>query len=61
MFGHGSADPVVPTKWGEQSAEMLKKVNFAVDWKVYPGMQHTSCPKEFGDIKSFLDKAIAKE
>jgi len=58
MFGHGSADPVVPTKWGEASANLLKSHNFGVEWKVYPGVQHSSCPQEFGDIKRFLDGAI---
>jgi len=59
LFGHGSVDPVVPTQWGQLSHEMLKKNRFDSDFKVYRGVQHSSCAEEFGDIKNFLDKVIA--
>lgn len=33
---HGSADSVVPTALGKESHEMLKKLGFDIDMKVYP-------------------------
>lgn len=58
FFGHGSSDNVVPTKWGEKSADVLKKAGFEVNWKTYRGVAHSSCAEEFGDINKFLDKAL---
>jgi len=59
LFGHGTIDPVVAMKWGEKSAELLKSRGVQVTWKQYRGLQHSSTPEEFSDIKVFLDQAIS--
>jgi len=58
FFGHGTTDPVVPMHWGEKSADLLKSKGMEVDFKKYRGLQHSSHPDEFGDIKLFLDKQL---
>ncbi|CBY19004.1 unnamed protein product [Oikopleura dioica] len=58
FFGHGKSDNIVPNNFGRVSADALKSSGFDVTWKDYPGMGHSSCADEFGDIKQFLDKAI---
>jgi len=56
LMGHGTDDQVVPTQWGQKSFELIKEKGVEIEWKKYSGVQHSSCPQEFGDIKSFLDK-----
>lgn len=58
MICHGDSDPVVPHKWGEASAALLKKFNKAVDFRTYKNMAHSSCDKEMMDIKTFIDKHL---
>jgi predicted esterase len=58
LMGHGTDDGVVPLQWGSKSAELIKEKGVEIEWKKYSGVQHSSCPQEFGDIKSFLDKTL---
>ena len=61
FFGHGTIDPVVPMHWGEKSADLIKSKGMDVQFKKYRGLQHSSHPDEFGDIKLFLDAHLKKE
>lgn len=36
FMGHGSADPMVPTAFGQQSCDELKKLGFDASMKMYP-------------------------
>ena len=52
--GHGDADEVVRTSWGEASKERLEELGCSVSFATYPGMAHSACPEEFDAISSFL-------
>lgn len=39
---HGDSDPVVPLRWGEQSAALLKKINKSVEFRTYKNLAHSS-------------------
>lgn len=45
LLCHGDADPVVPHRWGQESASILKKLNKCVDFRTYKGMSHSSSDK----------------
>ncbi len=39
---HGDSDPIVPLRWGEQSAALLKKFNKSVEFRTYKNLAHSS-------------------
>lgn len=53
LMCHGSADPVVPLTLGERSREVLARLGYAVDWRMYP-MQHQVCAEEVLAIRAWL-------
>lgn len=40
---HGDCDPIVPYKWGQMTASLLKQFMTNTEFKTYRGMMHTSC------------------
>src|SRR3546814_17898952 len=36
FLGHGTQDPVVPFRAGEQTQALLRALGFTVDWHAYP-------------------------
>ena len=58
FMAHGTEDPVVVIKRGEDSKDQLKSLGYDVDWNTYP-MQHSVHPKEISDISKFLKKVLA--
>ena len=59
FWGHGTADPVVQFKWAEKSRDLLKSQNVNnIDWRVYPGMQHSACPEEIDAFSAFLTRIL---
>ena len=50
---HGTMDPVVRNEYGKRSYEKLKQMGINASWHTYP-MQHSACPEELNDIKTFL-------
>lgn len=57
--GHGTQDPLVPLKWGEMTAALMKQMTSKHTLKTYP-MMHSSCEEEMDDVQRFLD-SIAKK
>ena len=35
LMGHGDADPLVKYEWGRRTADALKEMGFAVDFRTY--------------------------
>ncbi|KAI1176446.1 phospholipase/Carboxylesterase [Nemania sp. FL0916] len=58
FMAHGSADHVVPTGFGQLSFEVLKKQNFSVTMKMYPGMAHSACAEELAEVEAFLQSRL---
>jgi len=58
FMGHGTQDPVVPFGAGEQSAAVLRKLGFAVEWHHYR-MPHSVCPQEIADLGDWLSLRFA--
>lgn len=40
---HGDCDPIVPYKWGQATATLLKGFMSRTEFKTYRGVMHSSC------------------
>jgi phospholipase/carboxylesterase len=58
FMAHGTQDPVVVIKRGEDSRDLLKSCHYTVDWHTYP-MAHSVHPNEISDISTFLRQVLA--
>lgn len=58
FMAHGSEDPVVPYLAGKQSAGLLRRLGFEVDWHVYP-MQHSVSGEEVRDLGNWFNARLA--
>ncbi|XP_018336018.1 acyl-protein thioesterase 1 [Agrilus planipennis] len=55
---HGDCDPVVPYKWGQMTASLLKTLLKSPEFKTYKGLMHTSSDEELQDMKVFVSKHL---
>ncbi|GMR52839.1 hypothetical protein PMAYCL1PPCAC_23034, partial [Pristionchus mayeri] len=55
LFGHGTADEVVPYEWGQMTQQTLSKFCSNVSFKSYNGMGHSTCPEEMKELKNFIE------
>ncbi|XP_024886361.1 acyl-protein thioesterase 2 [Temnothorax curvispinosus] len=55
---HGDCDPIVPYKWGQTTATLLKQFMTQTEFKTYRGMMHTTDQEEMRDIKKFIEKVL---
>lgn len=39
---HGDCDPLVPYKWGQMTASLLKQFSSKIDFRTYRGLGHSS-------------------
>ena len=60
FMAHGTQDPVVPFRAGEQSQALLRELGFTVDWHAYP-MPHSVCMEEIRDLGDWLAPRLAGE
>jgi len=56
---HGDSDPVVQTRWGQLTADVLSKVLTKHQFKTYRGMGHSSCNEEQNDAKTFIANCLS--
>lgn len=54
LLCHGESDPVVPHRWGQESAALLKKYNKSIDFRSYKNMAHSSCDKVWQIIQFYF-------
>lgn len=59
FMAHGTQDPVVVLKRGEDSRDALARLGHPVEWHTYP-MQHSVHPHEIADIAKFLTRVLGK-
>ncbi|XP_003699191.1 acyl-protein thioesterase 1 [Megachile rotundata] len=55
---HGDCDPIVPYRWGQLTASVLKQFMTQTEFKTYGGMMHTSCDEEMRDMKEFIKRVL---
>lgn len=59
FMAHGTQDPVVVLKRGEESRDALQALGQPVQWHTYP-MQHSVHPQEITDIAAFLKQVLGQ-
>ncbi|OYU42162.1 MAG: hypothetical protein CFE44_25575 [Burkholderiales bacterium PBB4] len=59
FMAHGTQDPVVVLKRGEDSRDALKALGHPVQWHTYP-MPHSVHPQEIADIAAFLKQVLGR-
>ncbi|XP_017773417.1 PREDICTED: acyl-protein thioesterase 1 [Nicrophorus vespilloides] len=57
---HGDCDPVVPYKWGQMTASILKTMLKSPEFRTYGGLMHTSSEEELNDVKKFIEAHLPK-
>jgi len=58
LQAHGECDPIVPYRWGQLSASLLKKRMTDHTFKTYSRLMHSSCEPEMQDVKKFIAKCV---
>lgn len=58
FMAHGDYDAVIPMRYGQQSAELLKNLGYRVEWQDY-GMGHEVCWEEIRDVAKWLGRVLA--
>ncbi|KAI9032781.1 Phospholipase/carboxylesterase/thioesterase [Phycomyces nitens] len=58
LMCHGDDDPVVSFEYGQEYAACLKMWGYNVEFKSYPGLDHSASPQELLDISSFIEKNL---
>ena len=58
FMGHGTFDPMIQCEGGRESADVLEKLGYTVEWHDYP-MAHAVCPQEIVDISNWLQSVYA--
>ncbi|KAK2077379.1 hypothetical protein QBZ16_004224 [Prototheca wickerhamii] len=55
FLAHGSADPLLPPFLAQHTYDELHRLGFKeIEFKIYPGMEHSSCYEELKDLEKFL-------
>jgi phospholipase/carboxylesterase len=57
FMGHGTFDPVVDVRLGEETRKALEARAYSVTWRTYP-MPHSVSPEEIRDIISWLKRVL---
>jgi phospholipase/carboxylesterase len=55
---HGTLDPMVPVRAGEEARERLLRLGYDVTWRSYP-MGHQVCMEEIRDIGTWLNHVLS--
>lgn len=59
FLAHGWKDEVVAFQRGQDSAEALRAMGYAVDWHEYP-VGHSVCMEEIADLNEWLLRVLAR-
>lgn len=62
FLGHGTQDPLIPLPLAQSTANLLKQKGFTkLDFRTYPGVQHSIGPQELQDIRDFILKVLPEQ
>jgi phospholipase/carboxylesterase len=57
FMAHGTADPMVDPRLGEETRRLLEGHEYQVEWHTYP-MPHAVCPAEIAHIAAWLRRVV---
>ncbi|KAK9502729.1 hypothetical protein O3M35_011441 [Rhynocoris fuscipes] len=55
---HGDCDPLVPYKWGQMTASLIKQFATNTEFKTFKGLGHSSSDEEMIYLKGFVEKIL---
>ncbi|KAK9470630.1 Phospholipase/carboxylesterase/thioesterase [Dipodascopsis tothii] len=58
FWGHGTDDQVVKYEYGTASKAILEALGQPLEFHTYPGMTHSTCPRELGHVLDFLERRL---
>jgi predicted esterase len=58
FMAHGTADQVVDYKMGVMSKDILKRLEYNVDFRTYEDLTHSADPEEIDHLEAYLNKQI---
>uniref|UniRef100_A0A171B407 palmitoyl-protein hydrolase n=1 Tax=Triatoma infestans TaxID=30076 RepID=A0A171B407_TRIIF len=58
---HGDCDPLVPYKWGQMTASLLKQFSTNTEFKTFKGLGHSSNDEEMAFLKTFVERILPAE
>jgi len=58
---HGDCDPMVPYRWGQMTASLLKQFMTQTEFKTYRGMMHTSCEEVRENSSNSKRRSLTRE
>ncbi|XP_073968624.1 acyl-protein thioesterase 1 isoform X2 [Rhodnius prolixus] len=58
---HGDCDPLVPYKWGQMTASLLKQFTAKSEFKTIKGLGHSSNDEEMAFLKAFVERILTSE
>jgi len=58
FMAHGTFDAMIPCQGGRESANVIEKIGYTIEWHEYP-MAHAVCPQEIVDISHWLQSIYA--
>lgn len=62
FLGHGTSDPLIPLALAQSTANLLRQKGFSkLDFRTYPGVQHSIGPQELQDIRDFILKVLPEQ
>ena len=62
FLGHGTSDPLIPLALAQSTANLLRQKGFsALDFRTYPGVQHSIGPQELQEIREFIQKVLPEQ
>ena len=57
FMAHGDCDAVIPIRYGQQSAELLQRLGYRLEWQDYD-MGHEICWQEIRDVARWLGRVL---
>jgi len=57
FMAHGGYDDIIPMRRAQDSMNLLKKLQYDVEWHEYP-MPHSVCGEEIRDISAWLSRLL---
>ena len=62
FLGHGTSDPLIPLALAQSTTNLLRQKGFsALDFRTYPGVQHSIGPQELQAIRDFIQKVLPEQ
>lgn len=60
FMAHGTLDPLVPPGLGQSTRDLLRRLDYSIEWRTYP-IEHAVSAEEIADVRDWLSRAFAPD